>query len=71
MTPRRMVLAAALVLTVVFLSPIAYMAGERAGVWLTSPAVESGPSPSVDDAERDSGSPVEKKPAVRPGFGQI
>ena len=71
MTPRRMVLAAAVALTVVFLSPIAYMAGERAGLWLTSSAAESGPSPSVDDAERDSGSPVEKKPGVRPGFGQI
>ena len=71
MTPRRMVLAAVLALTVVFLSPIAYMAGERAGLWLTSPAGESGPWPSVDDADRDAGSPVERKPAVRPGFGQI
>ena len=31
MTPRRMALAAVLVLTVVFLSPIAYFAGQRAG----------------------------------------
>ena len=52
MTPRRMVLAAVLALTVVFLSPIAYMAGERAGLWLTSPAAEPGPWPSVDDAEQ-------------------
>jgi len=44
MTPRRMALAAALVLTVVFLSPIAYLAGQRAGVWLSTPAAErSGP----------------------------
>ena len=71
MTPRRMVLAAALALTVVFLSPIAYMAGERAGLWLTTPTSEPGPWPSVDDDERDTGSPIERKPAVRPGFGQI
>jgi hypothetical protein len=71
MTPRRIVLAAALALTVVFLSPLAYMAGERAGLWITSPAAESGPSPSVDDADRDADSPIARKPAVRPGFGQI
>jgi hypothetical protein len=66
-----MLLAAVLALTVVFLSPIAYMAGERAGLWLTSPTAEPGPWPSVDDAERDAGSPGERKPAVRPGFGRI
>ena len=70
MTPRRMVLAAALALMVVFLSPIAYMAGERAGLWLTTTA-ERGAVPSVDDDERDAGSLVERKPAVRPGFGRI
>jgi hypothetical protein len=66
-----MVLAAALALTVVFLSPIAYMAGERAGLWLTTPTSERGPWPSVDDDERDTGPRPERKPAVRPGFGQI
>ena len=71
MTPRRMVLAAVLALTLVFLSPIAYMAGERAGLWLTSPAAEPGPWPSVDDSERDAGSPIERNPAIRPGFGQV
>ncbi|HKX04044.1 MAG TPA: hypothetical protein VJX71_16230 [Methylomirabilota bacterium] len=73
MTPRRMALAAVLVLTVVFLSPIAYLAGQRAGVWLTTPAEDrSGPWPSVDEGERDSSAPAERsKPAVRPGFGEI
>ncbi|HZP37660.1 MAG TPA: hypothetical protein VFE48_14340 [Methylomirabilota bacterium] len=71
MTPRRMVLAAVLALTVVFLSPIAYMAGERAGLWLTTPASDRGPWPSVDDTERDTVSPFEREPGVRPGFGQI
>jgi hypothetical protein len=73
MTPRRMALAAVLALTVVFLSPIAYFAGQRAGVWLTTPADDrSGPWPSVDDGERDSSAPAERsKPAVRPGFGEI
>jgi hypothetical protein len=73
MTPRRMALAAVLVLTVVFLSPIAYLAGQRAGAWLTTPATErSGPWPSVDEGERDSAAPAEhSKPAVRPGFGEI
>jgi hypothetical protein len=68
-----MALAAVLVLTVVFLSPIAYLAGQRAGVWLTMPADDgSGPWPSVDDGERDSSAPAERsKPAVRPGFGEI
>ena len=68
MTPRRMALAAALVLTVVFLSPIAYLAGQRAGVWLSTPAAErSGPWPSVDEGERESAAPAERaKPQVRP-----
>ena len=48
MTPKLMALAAVVVLTVVFLSPVAYMAGQRATVWLTAPAGEStGPWPSV------------------------
>ena len=74
MTPRRMALAAVLVLTVVFLSPIAYLAGQRAGVWLSTPAAErSGPWPSVDEGERESSvAPAERaKPQVRPGFGEI
>lgn len=73
MTPRRMALAAVLVLTVVFLSPIAYLAGQRAGVWLSAPAAErSGPWPSVDEGDRESAAPAERaKPQVRPGFGEI
>jgi hypothetical protein len=72
MSPKRMTLAAVLALTVVFLSPIVYLAGQRAGVWLTTAAAEHGPWPSVDEAERDAGdSPERSKPAVRPGFGQI
>jgi hypothetical protein len=68
-----MALAAVLVLTVVFLSPIAYLAGQRAGVWLTTPAAErSGPWPSLDEGERESAGPGDRfKPAVRPGFGEI
>jgi hypothetical protein len=67
-----MTLAAALALTVVFLSPIVYLAGQRAGVWLTTPAAERGPWPGVDEGERDAGDmPERSKPAVRPGFGQI
>jgi hypothetical protein len=72
MTPKLMALAAAVVLTVVFLSPIAYMAGQRTIVWLTAPAGEgTGPWPSVDEAEREQGPTEHTKPPVRPGFGDI
>lgn len=73
MTPRRMALAAVLVLTVVFLSPIAYLAGQRAGVWLSTQAAErTGPWPSVDEGDREPVAPAERtKPQVRPGFGEI
>ena len=72
MTPKLMALAAVVVLTVVFLSPVAYMAGQRASVWLTAPAAEpTGPWPSVDEAEREPGSTERSKPPVRPGFGDI
>jgi hypothetical protein len=72
MTPKLMALAAVVVLTVVFLSPVAYMAGQRATVWLTAPAGEpTGPWPSVDDAERDAGPTERSTPPVRPGFGDI
>jgi len=62
-----------LVLTVVFLSPIAYLAGQRAGVWLSTPAAErSGPWPSVDEGEHESAGPAERaKLQARPGFGEI
>jgi len=70
MTPKLIALAAVAVLTVVFLSPVAYMAGQRASVWLTTPATErTGPWPSLDEAERE---PSERStPPVRPGFGDI
>ncbi|HJR51288.1 MAG TPA: hypothetical protein VJ794_09305 [Gemmatimonadales bacterium] len=72
MTPKLLVLAGAIALTVVFLSPIAYLAGERAGVWLTTPTVEpTGPWPSLDEAEPETGPADRFKPSVRPGFGQI
>jgi hypothetical protein len=72
MTPKLMALAAAVVLTVVFLSPIAYMAGQRTTVWLTAPAGDgAGPWPSVDDAEREQGPTEGAKPLARPGFGDI
>ena len=65
MTPERMTLAAVLVLTVVFLSPIAYLAGQRAGIWLTTPAMERAtPWPSLEEGEHDPGSLGERlKPA--------
>lgn len=72
MTPKRMALAAVLVLTVVFLSPIAYLAGQRAGVWLTTAAVESaGPWPSLEEADPGLSPGDRFKPPVRPGFGDI
>ncbi len=72
MTLKRMALAAVVVLTVVFLSPIAYMAGQRASVWLAAPAAEpAGPWPSVDEAEPEPGPTERSKPPVRPGFGDI
>jgi hypothetical protein len=56
MTLRRMALAAVLVLTVVFLSPIAYMAGQRASLWLTTPVMEPvSPWPSLEEGEHDPG----------------
>lgn len=65
MTPQRMTLAAVLVLTVVFLSPIAYLAGQRTGLWLATPAMERGnPWPSLEEGEHDPGSMGERlKPA--------
>ena len=72
MTQKLMAVAAVAVLTVVFLSPVAYMAGQRASVWLTAPAAEpTGPWPSVDEAEREQGPTERAKPPVRPGFGDI
>ena len=72
MTPKLLALAAVVVLTVVFLSPVAYMAGQRATVWLTAPAAEStGPWPSVDEVEREPGPTERAKPPVLPGFGDI
>jgi len=55
-SPQRLLVVAVVVLTVVFLSPIAYLAGQRAGTWLTAPSVETaGPWPSLDEGERDPG----------------
>lgn len=72
MTPKRMALAAVIVLTVVFLSPIAYVAGQRASVWLTTSATEAaGPWPSLDEAEPDSIPGDRSRAPVRPGFGDI
>jgi hypothetical protein len=72
MTPKLMALAAAVVLTVVFLSPVAFMAGQRATVWLTAPDGEpTGPWPSGDEAEREQGPMERAKAPVRPGVGDI
>ncbi|HKW91234.1 MAG TPA: hypothetical protein VJX92_04995 [Methylomirabilota bacterium] len=76
MTPKRVTLAAVLVLTVVFLSPIAYLAGQRAGAWLTTPAAEHAgtgtPWPSLDDNEHDPGSMGERlKPGGRSAVAEI
>ena len=72
MTPKRMALAAVVVLTVVFLSPIAYLAGQRAGAWLTTPAAEqTGSWPSMDETDREPGPIDRSKPPVRPGVGDI
>jgi hypothetical protein len=57
---------------VVFLSPIAYLAGQRASVWLSAPATEpAGPWPSLDEPEREADPHEGYKPPVRPGFGEI
>jgi hypothetical protein len=66
MSPKRMILTGMIVLGVVFLSPIAYLTGQRAGLWLTTPALESaGPWPSLDEGEMDPGGMGEKlKPAT-------
>ena len=72
MTPKLMALAAVAILTVVFLSPMAYLAGQRAGVWLTTPAIErTGPWPSLDEPEPEPGLTEPVKPSIRPGFGQL
>ena len=72
MTPRRMTLAAVLALTVVFLSPIVYLAGQRASIWLTTPAVDrEGPWPSVDEGERDPGGMGERLKPAGGGIAQI
>jgi len=72
MTPKLMALAAAVVLTVVFLSPIAFLAGQRASAWLAEEmALRTGPVPSQEEVERGPGPADRFKPAVRPGFGDI
>jgi hypothetical protein len=60
-----MTLAAVLVLIVVFLSPIAYLAGQRTGLWLTTSPMERGnPWPSLEEGEHDPGSMGDRfKPA--------
>lgn len=65
MSPKRLIVAGVIVLAVVFLSPIAYLAGHQAGLWLTTPTLESaGPWPSLDEGELDPGGMGEKlKPA--------
>ena len=65
MSPKHMVVTGMIALSVVFLSPIAYHAGQRAGLWLTTPTRESaGPGPSLDEGEMDPGGMGEKlKPA--------
>jgi hypothetical protein len=65
MSPTRMIVAGMVVLTVVFLSPIAYLAGQRAGLWLVTPALDSaGPWRSLDEGELDPGGMGENlKPA--------
>jgi hypothetical protein len=72
MTPKRMTLAAVLALTVVFLSPIAYLAGQKASIWLTTPAVErENPWPSADEVERDPGAMGERLKPAGGGIAQI
>lgn len=69
MSPKRMIVAGVIVLTVVFLSPIAYLTGQRAGLWLTAPALDSaGPWPSLDEGEMDPGGMGEK---LRPANGGV
>jgi len=72
LSPNRMIVAAMVVLTVVFLSPIAYLAGQRAGAWLTTPVVDSaGPWPSLDEGERDPGGMGEKLKPANGGIVEI
>jgi hypothetical protein len=70
MSLKRMMVGGVLVLTVVFLSPIAFMAGQRAGLWLTTPTAASegtGPWPSLEDGERDPGNTGDRfQPAASP-----
>ena len=65
MSPKRLIVVGVIMLTVVFLSPIAYLAGQQAGLWLITPAVDSaGPCPSLDEGELDPGGMGENlKPA--------
>lgn len=65
MSPKRVMVVGVIVLTVVFLSPIAYLAGQQAGLWLITPAVDSaGPWPGIDEGELDPGGMGENlKPA--------
>ena len=65
MSPKRLIVVGVIMLTVVFLSPIAYLAGQQAGLWLITPAVDSaGPWPSLDEGELDPGGMGENlKPA--------
>jgi hypothetical protein len=73
MTPKRMTLLAVLVLIVAFLSPIAYLAGQRAGVWLTTPAVDrsAGPWPSLEEGELDPGGMGERLKSSGSGVANI
>ena len=71
MSPKRIIVAGVIVLTVVFLSPIAYLAGQRAGLWLVTPGLDSdsaGPWPSLDEGERDPGGMGEN---LKPAHGGV
>ena len=73
MTPKLMTLAAVVVLTVVFLSPVAYMAGQRATA--VADRARRGRRTVRGRAwtrrSADTGPTERAKPPVRPGFGDI
>ncbi len=71
MTPRRMALAAVLILALVFLSPIAFLLGQRTGLWLVTPSDDrGGPWYSPGQEERDLGG-VGERPAGGAGAGHV
>lgn len=71
MTLKRMALAALLILILVFLSPIAYLVGQRTGLWLVTPSDEGSSPWYIPEREGGDLGGLGKKPHPAGGAGEV